>query len=66
VLHQLFRAIGPDAALNPDYLAWLLSLPLLERERLRTLTTLSAIGISPPPTEFNDPDWTVGINSAAI
>ena len=31
--------------------------------RLRWISTSSAIGISPPPekTEFNDPDWTVGV-----
>src|SRR3984893_14771597 len=74
---------------NPDYLAWLLSLPLLERERLllgnwkiRPTAGLyfkrewCAVVDEVPAeleivrywdlaatekTEFNDPDWTVGI-----
>jgi hypothetical protein len=74
---------------NPEYLAWLLSLPLLERERLlngnwkiRPAAGLyfkrewCAVADEVPAdldvvrywdlaatekTEFNDPDWTVGI-----
>ena len=75
---------------NPDYLAWLLSLPLLECERLlggnwkiRPAAGLyfkrewcAVVDEDPPDldhivrywdlaatekTEFNDPDWTVGI-----
>src|SRR6201998_3066595 len=74
---------------NPEYLAWLLSLPLLERERLlsgnwkiRPAAGLyfkreggavvdevpAALDVvrygdlaATEKTEFNDPDWTVGI-----
>ena len=74
---------------NPDYLAWLLSLPLLERERLLggNWKIRPAAGLyfkrewcgvvdevpadldivrywdlaATEKTEFNDPDWTVGI-----
>src|SRR3984893_16579540 len=74
---------------NPEYFAWLLSLPLLERERLlggnwkiRPAAGLyfkrewCAVGDEVPgdldvvrywdlaateKTEFNDPDWTIGI-----
>jgi predicted phage terminase large subunit-like protein len=74
---------------NPDYLAWLLSLPLLERERLLAgnWKIRPAAGLyfkqewcavvdevpanlevvrywdlaATEKTEFNDPDWTVGI-----
>ena len=74
---------------NPDYLAWLLSLPLLERERLLggNWKIRPAAGLyfkrewcavvdevpadldvvrywdlaATEKTEFNDPDWTVGV-----
>src|SRR6201997_5212764 len=74
---------------NPEYLAWLLSLPLLERERLLSgnWKIRPAAGLyfkrewcavvdevpaeldvvrywdlaATEKTEFNDPDWTVGI-----